>query len=296
MPLPLRATIIKCHSPTGAAPHVYKDPEDERQRHRNTWFDRLDAIVELATCATDVVFTFVVLWNSWKKALDTAGKTAVYAGLFYASVSVLSLQLFLRLVMALYPLTFYDKGEYISWKTYGQGVLTTLVDPLYGIKLINKANLGQLIDIGDKIKGEVQLQYSLLFAGILLLILEDIPELGTCTAPIRASHRLYLTGPVAPQCPHAATRTSHIHAMQHHRGTTYALVHCGAVRGGYSLLVGADRWSLTSLLVLPPHGVVCARMHTCACPPSLALQPSTWHSSSKKAGLPKWTATSSFCL
>ena len=176
----MRATITKCHSPTGAAPHVYKDPEDERQRHRNTWFDRLDAIVELATCATDVVFTFVVLW---KKALDTAGKTAVYAGLFYASVSVLSLQLFLRLVMALYPLTFYDWGQ-ITWKTYGQGVLTTLVDPLYGIKLINKANLGQLKYTVDKIKGERQLQYSLLFAGILLLILEDIPELGTCTAPV----------------------------------------------------------------------------------------------------------------
>jgi hypothetical protein len=201
----LRATITKCHSPTGAAPHVYKDPEDERQRHRNKWFDRLDAIVELATCATDVVFTFVVLL---KKAFDTAGKTAVYAGLFYASVSVLSLQLFLRLVMALYPLTYYRQGWGISWTTYGQGVLTTLVDPLYGIKLINKANLGQHKYTEDKIKGERQLQYSLLFAGILLLILEDIPELGTCTAPV-LHHTC--TSHCTPQDlvrPHAATHST----------------------------------------------------------------------------------------
>ena len=153
-------------------PFVYTDPELARQTYILGWADKLDAMFEFATAATDVTFTFVTL--------GATGGT-----LYKVSYSVLATQLALRLVMALLPLTYTDLRD-LDLLVYAKGVAITLVDPLYGANVIHRANNDRDKLATSKVAAERQLQYSLLYAGVLVLAFEDMPELGRSPPPFPA--------------------------------------------------------------------------------------------------------------
>ena len=143
---------------------MYTNPELERQKHTLAWAEKLDAVFEFATAATDVTFTFVIL---------AASGSALYEW----SCAVLATQLALRLVMALLPLTYTDLQD-LDLLVYAKGVAITLADPLYGVKVLHDANKDKDKLATSKVAAERQLQYSLLYAGVLMLAFEDVPELG----------------------------------------------------------------------------------------------------------------------
>ena len=79
--------------------------------------------------------------------------------------------------MALLPLTYTDLQD-LDLLVYAKGVAITLVDPLYGVKVLHRANKDKDKLATSKVAAERQLQYSLLYAGVLLLLFQDMPELG----------------------------------------------------------------------------------------------------------------------
>ena len=163
----------------------YMTAEQARASHDNVWLGRLNAVLEIATLATDYLFTFTTLMNAADQTL------------FQVSVAIIVLQLVLRLAMALAPLTYggnlanlWDNGTLMS---YFLGVAVATLDMQGGIERINKS-----LKLPDKNhstyqskavgKGR-QLQESLLYCGILMLFFEDLPELvSTWTSSSTATH------------------------------------------------------------------------------------------------------------
>jgi len=101
-------------------------------------FTALTAAIELSSAATDVWFTTTTL-----ASLENQN-------LFISSISILAFQLFLRLCIALLPLLLFRDLEYYGHdstifgegsdrKKYVCGLFLTLVSPLNGDEMINKA-------------------------------------------------------------------------------------------------------------------------------------------------------------
>ena len=96
-----------------------------------------DALLEIANEVTDCVFTFTLL-----KANDTP--------LYLASVVFLGMSLLLRLVIALRVRNNIQGGR---WKRYLFGVLTSLVEPLTGERIINNVQKQAFYDYGGDREG-----------------------------------------------------------------------------------------------------------------------------------------------
>ena len=125
-------------SATESTSEPYEDASKLANDYSGRIFTALTAAIELSSAATDVWFTTTTL-----ASLENQN-------LFISSISILAFQLFLRLCIALLPLFVfrdlqYDRyestifGEGSDWKKYVCGLFLTLVSPLNGVEMINKA-------------------------------------------------------------------------------------------------------------------------------------------------------------